>query len=541
MLKKITGSSYKDMIHSGVSNLDRHRTVINDLNVFPVPDGDTGTNMVMTIKNGLGSFENEAEDLSSVSRSFANAVVFGARGNSGVIVSQFFKGLSEGFQGEDEADAAVLIKALELGSTFAYSAVAKPVEGTILTVIKDAMETVKEKAERLDTVYEVISEFLEQAKISLANTPELLPILKKAGVVDSGGSGLVYFFEGVKKYLDGETVEPLTDSEITQAHVDYSAFHRDSNFEYGYCTEFLLQLTVAENAFSYEDFLRSLQTYGESIVASCEGDKVKVHIHTKFPEKTLAFCHGFGEFLTLKIENMSVQHTQNEQKFLCSEMPSVGNFAVVAVAPNGLLQKMFADMGADVVIMSAEAPSSQDFVEAFQLVSAKEILVFPNCSNSILSAMQAGSLYKNAKVTVLNCRSIPQCYSSLAIVDFEGQVNSVIGAVNDTTGNMYEVSVVHAAKNITYGKKTIIKNDFFAISGEDILLTGDSFEDVAVQTVKQVAEQKDCEVITLFYGQNVLQKQLDEITEKISNAGFGVDVSCIPTQNRIIDLTIAFE
>ncbi|MBQ7829540.1 MAG: DAK2 domain-containing protein [Clostridia bacterium] len=540
MLEQINGSCYKGMIAYGINNLDKHCSTVNDLNVFPVPDGDTGTNMVMTMRNGMSSIESSTDSLSAISQRFANATVYGARGNSGVIVSQFFKGVSEGLKDLSEADCLAFSKALDKGCEYAYNSVANPVEGTILTVIKDATATVRANIENIHSMEELVSKFLAEARISLDNTPELLPILKKAGVVDSGGAGIVYFFEGIQKYLNGEKIEAVESKTETQ-YIDYSAFDKNSSFEYGYCTELLIQLTSDKEEFDYADFGKELGKLGESIVTSFESDKVKVHIHTFTPEKILTYCHRFGEFLSLKIENMSVQHTQTTQKYLCAEAQNTGSFAVVAVAPNALLQNMLAEMGADVVILSSESPSSQEFIESFEQIDKKEILVFPNSSNSILSAMQAGSLYKKAKITVLNCRSIPKCYSSLALIDFESDINTTVSTVNDTIGNIYEVSIIHASKNIAYGDKTVVKNDYFALSGDDILETGDRFDEVVLRTVREVTSKKDCSVVNMFYGKNAPTDQLYGVADEIGRAFDCLETYMIPTQDNIYDLILSFE
>lgn len=541
MLKTITGSSYKSMIQYGVNCLDKHCAAVNDLNVFPVPDGDTGTNMVLTLKNGLQAVT-EQDPLCTVAAQFANATVFGARGNSGVILSQFFKGIGEAFAELGEADCKAFSRALDVGCERAFTAVAKPVEGTILTVMREAATAVREHLADLHTIDDLVALFLQEAEKSLENTPRLLPILEKAGVVDSGGAGLVYFFEGVKRYLDGEEPESVESTQEPTSVIDYTAFNKDTNFEYGYCTEFLLQLTVEPSAFHFARFKSNLQKLGSSLVASLEGDKIKIHIHTRTPEKVMEFCHAFGEFLSLKIENMSVQHTEATQRILCAEEPASELFATVAVAPNGMLQNMLAQMGADVVILSAESPSSQDFLEAFAHTSAKNILVFPNSSNSILSAMQAGSLHKKAKITVLNCRSIAACYSALSIIDYGAEdIGSVVTAVNDVIGNLYEVAVVHATKNIRYGNKKIVKNDYFALAGEEILATAYKLEDLVLRTVNQVLCERECTVVTMFYGQNVTAGQLDGIIENIRGIDGEIEICRIPTQNAIYDLILSFE
>ncbi len=543
-MDKINGPVFRDMLLHGFYHLEAHRAAVNDLNVFPVPDGDTGTNMVMTVKNGLRSIEQGEESLSRVSDCFAHAAVFGARGNSGVILSQFFRGLSAGFAGCDEADCAVLSRALDLGCAYAYKAVATPVEGTILTVLKDAADAVRENLPALRTIDEAVDMFSAVAKVSLEHTPNILPILKKANVVDSGGAGVVYFFDGVRKYLNGEAVAaPDISAEGGETpYVDYTRFSRDSDFSLGYCTELLIQLTMAEDAFDYDAFLSRLGRLGDSIVTSREGDKVKVHIHTAIPDAVMAYCHCFGEFLTVKVENMSVQHTGQAMRLLCRPAEEDAAFGVVAVAPNSTLQRMLSDMGADVVILSEEAPSSRDFLDAFDRITAESILVFPNSSNSILSAMQAGSMYKRAKVTVLNCRSVPQCYASLPMLDYSNSdIHGTAGAVHDTISHLREVAVTHASKSVRYGESNIVKNDYIALEGDEVLFVGNSFAEVALYTLRKVISEGDWGVITLFYGKNRTAEEASAFGDAIRGIDGDLEVGTISTLDPIYDLVMIFE
>lgn len=530
------------MLRYGLAHLEAHRAEVNDLNVFPVPDGDTGTNMVMTLKNGLRAIEHGEGDLSALSQSFAGSAVFGARGNSGVILSQFFRGLSEGFAGHGEADLSVLADAMEMGCACAYRAVAKPVEGTILTVLKDVSSALREGLSALRNIDGAVELMTASAKKSLERTPSLLPILKKAGVVDSGGAGFVCFLEGVLRYLRGEPLSAPAErsAEGASDFVDYSLFDRNSDFSLGYCTELLLQLTAAQ--FDYNDFLTRLNTLGESVVSSFEGDKIKVHIHTLTPEVVLTYCHRFGEFLTLKVENMSVQHTGRTEKILCTPTEEDAVLAVVAVAPNQRLQRMLSEMGADAVILSEEAPSSQDFLEAFDRVSAGEILVFPNSSNSILSAMQAGSMYKGARVTVLNCRSVAQCYASLSIIDFSDEdIHATVTAIHDTIGHLREISVAHAVKTVRYGDKTIVQNDYFALAGDEVLTVGTDFAEVACRTLETALSEEDRDVITLFYGKNRAEEEIAALADTAEELSGGAEVSVISTLDPIYDLVITLE
>ncbi|MBP3666194.1 MAG: DAK2 domain-containing protein [Clostridia bacterium] len=543
-MERINGPAYRDMLQYGLCHLEAHRAAVNDLNVFPVPDGDTGTNMVMTVKNGLRSIEGQEGSLSKLSSGFAYAAVFGARGNSGVILSQFFRGLAAGFAGCEEADCAVLSRALDMGCEYAYQAVSKPVEGTILTVLRDVSDAVRENLPTLHSIDDAMTLMTAVAKVSLEHTPELLPILQKAGVVDSGGAGVVYFFDGIRKYLKGEPMTLSRESVSPQETlaVDYSLFDRNSDFSLGYCTELLIQLTVADDAFDYRAFLTRLNALGDSVVASREEDKIKVHIHTAAPETVMAFCHRFGEFLSMKVENMSVQHTGQTVKILCAPASEKSKVAVVAVAPNPKLQRMLSEMGADAVILSEEAPSSQDFIEAFDRISAENLLVFPNSSNSILSAMQAGSMYKRAKVTVLNCRSVPACYASLPLIDFDStDIHATVGAVHDTIGHLREVSVAHAVKSVRYGDKSIVKNDYFALLGDEVLTVGDNFNEVTLRALRHMLAMAEWDVITLFYGKNRTEQETELLADAVRGLAKGAEVCVISTLDPVYDLVFTFE
>lgn len=545
MITKIDGLCYINLIHSGIKNLERYRSTLNDLNVFPVPDGDTGTNMVMTLRYGYESIKTQNGSLAEISKRFSSSVVFGARGNSGVIVSQFFKGVGEVLKEVDTADSAVLALALQSGCDFAYASVSQPVEGTILTVLREASLAVTH-ALPLHSINEAIDIFLSEAKISLARTPELLPILKKAGVVDSGGSGIVYFFEGVKKYLNGETIDVAEEVSATE-QVDLSVFNKDTSFDYGYCIEGVIQLLVDVRDFVYEDFRENLSQYGDSIVASPEGDKIKLHIHARKLAPLMAFCQSIGEFLTVKIENMTVQNRQKAsqvrepQKFLRNDRRELNDYAVVAVAPNEWIQQTFLSMGADVVILSEIAPSSQDFLEAFQLTESKNILIFPNSANSILASTQAAGMYSGAEVTVLNSRSVAECYATLSILDYDSSMEDAVLLSHDTLSNICSLSIHHATKNVTFGGTEIVQNEFFAISEKTLLGVSASLEEIVISTVDAALKEHDCAVLTLFCGKYIASEYADHLAEKIEELGYDIEIAIVPTYETVYDVTITFE
>lgn len=549
MINKINGSCFFELMESGVKNLEKNRKKLNDLNVFPVPDGDTGTNMVMTLRGGINAARG-LESLSDVSAKFAGNAVFGARGNSGVIISQFFKGVATELDGCNEADVEKLCNALKRGVELAYISVAKPVEGTMLTVLRESIYAL---SARNDVKYidDAINVLVDQAEASLSRTPELLPILKKAGVVDSGAYGVVCIFEGMKMQLAGVDIDADEHEEITPAqNIDLDRFNKNTQFKHGYCVEGIIQLTIDECDFVHEVFKREICSFGDSLVSSLEGDKVKLHVHVKSLGDLFNYCRRFGEFLTIKIDNMSVQQIMNEpvvkaeqksQKFLHSKNEVESEFAVVAVATTPEMQRRFADMGADVVILSDIAPSSKDFLDAFELADSKNILVFPNSSNSILASMQAGSYYKHSRVTVLNSRSLAECYACLCVMDFETSIEDAVATANSTISDLYQMSVYHAVKDVTFGNRNISRNEFFALADKEIVAVGDTLANATVTAIKDALKTRDCSVITLFFGKYISEEYIQIFSEDLSHMCGGAEIATVATYETACDLIITFE
>ncbi|MBE6737579.1 MAG: DAK2 domain-containing protein [Ruminococcaceae bacterium] len=540
-MKMIDGLCFRNMVDYAVRNLNMHVKLVNQLNVFPVPDGDTGTNMVTTIHKGLSSVDETIVDLPSVSKKFARSVVFEARGNSGVIVSQFLKGISEKFYDADAADSELFVKALEKGVLYAYSSVAAPVEGTMLTVMKDATNAVKQEYNQQQSISDVINGFVIHAKKSLENTPELLPVLKDSGVVDSGGAGIVYLFEGMKKYLDGEPLDTFEDN-LAVPSVDYDSFSTDSKFEFGYCTELLVQLLNVKEAFDYDTFKSELSSFGNSLVISQEKDKVRVHIHTHFPEKVFALCHKYGEFLSSKIENMTVQHTELTKRIICSESKNNGVFSIVAVAFDPEIQKLFLNMGADVVICCHESVSTKDYLDAFDKTETENIFVFPNSSDAILSAMQAKKLYQKAKVYVLNSRTVAECYSALPAIDFEEtNIEKVSDDITEIINNLYVVSIARRKNSIRYGNQDIYQNEYYSFSGKELIVINESLTQTAVKTIKKIVKSKEKEIVTVFYRSSVSEEKVNAIVELAEKQGVCAEFFIVYTENLPCELTISFE
>jgi len=544
MTSRLSGSSFVAMVDHGARNLLKNKKMLNDLNVFPVPDGDTGTNMSMTLRYGLDNLQTREGTVGELAEKIASLAVFGARGNSGVILSQFFKGIALGLQDYDEADTRTLCAALQSGVKHAYASVAKPVEGTMLTVAREATKAVAD-ALPIDTPVRLMEIFVEEARCSLARTPELLPVLKKASVVDSGGAGIVCLFEGFLTYLQGGEVTLDEPEEKPAEALDLSMINKDTPFPYGYCMEGLLQLKIATKDFDVDDFRDDLARFGGSVVATLEQDKVKLHIHAKKPGSVLDYCQRFGEFLSIKIENMTVQNLQKKKtetkKFLVRDEQGE-SFSIVAAASNAYLQRLFSDMGADVVILSELTPSSQDFLDAFAMLATKEVVVFPNSANSILAAVQAGGLCKGKTIHVINSRSAADCYGALSVMDFESEVDDVVDASSAAINAAYKAFCYHSVKDIRFGDVAVRKNDFFSLEGgQKILCVDETLDKVVLRTVKRTVEKKNSSLVTIFYADGIAEEYVNYLCERIDGLGLDVELAAVCTMESAYSLALSFE
>lgn len=548
MIYNINGLHFYNLIDYGIRNLAIYKDKVNALNVFPVPDGDTGTNMMLTLQNGFAAMKDPSLPLYESARVFAREVAFGARGNSGVIVSQFFKGISEAFFETESVDFCEFVSALENGVKCAYSAVANPVEGTILTVIREAVEYVRIRLDdyQIDSVNDVIHAFLEKAQISLKNTPKLLTVLRSANVVDSGGAGIVYVFEGMKLYLLGKSL-PIVEYQQNKSEstIDFSSFNRNSVFEFGYCTEILIQLTKRADDFCLDVLREELSLLGESVVLSLEGDKVKLHIHTHNPEKILAHCHTYGEFLAVKIENMSVQHQEKYTDNVFVSDNGNANISVVAVAHNSSMEAHFFDMGADVVLTGSHSylPTASDFVRAFGKASSKNILVFPNNKNTCLTAMQAKSLYTDANVCVVNTNSDTECFAVLPMVDYASEsIYETAKQLNEAITVIDTVTITRATKDAVFAECTIKSGDYVAMVGDkNLLACGGSLAYVVGASLKKSFLKKKYDVVTVFTDKYVPENIKSAITAFVANNNPLTEVQIIETNDDFYNIILSFE
>ncbi len=523
---ELNGALFADMVRGGAGNLRANAQVVNDLNVFPIPDGDTGDNMSMTMEGGDAVLREIASDsISYIANKLAGGMLLGARGNSGVILSQLFAGIAKGLEDVERADAAALGKAFQAGVKQAYSAVMTPTEGTILTVAREATEYAVSRITEKSTLEDFFSDFIKEMHDSLGRTPDLLPILKESGVIDSGGAGLVYVIEGMNKILHGEKVEDVErNTAAPAAHApDLSGFTADSVMEFGYCTEFLLQLQnskVDAETFPAVTVANELAAMGgESIVCFKTGTVIKVHVHTMTPGSILAHCQKYGEFLTLKVENMALQHSEAkaENRFV-PEKPKKQEhkaFGVVAVAAGAGIKETFLSLGADVIVEGGQTmnPSSEDFLAAFDEVNADTIYVLPNNSNIVLTARQAADLYSKADIRVLNSKTVGDGYAALTMLDFEsGDADLIEENLNEAMSGVITAMVTQSVRDSHLGGLDIAKNDYIGFAGKEMLADAKTVAGAACALLGAV-DMTDREVIIAICGKDASAADMDTVRD----------------------------
>ncbi len=491
-MDRIDANLYLNLIRGGAASLAAHRQTVNDLNVFPIPDGDTGDNMFMTIQAGCHA---AGSSLPEMAKAVSTGMLMGARGNSGVILSRIYAGIAKGLEGVGEADVDTLSRAMLAGVEESYQAVSEPVEGTILTVFREGAQA----AAGSKDLKEYFDQLVTSMNLSLQHTPELLDVLKKAGVVDSGGAGLLYIAEGMRAALNGETAEVEDVSAPAAKQVDLNAFTEDSVLEFGYCTEFLLRLQRSKvdlDTFDESVLSEWLSQNGESLVFFRDGSIIKVHVHTRTPGDILNHCQQYGEFLTLKVENMTLQHHENHMDECFKRGRKA--FGVVSVASGAGLEETFRELGADVVVEGGQTmnPSVERFIQAFDQIDADTIFVLPNNSNILLTARQAAELYDKADVRVIPCKTVGEGYYALANLDTESDdVNALESALTEAAGEVVTGLVSRAIRD----SGNVREGDYVGISGKEILASGATPES-ALMALADALGAGSSDVILVFAG-----------------------------------------
>lgn len=550
--KKIDGNLFEKMILGAAANLQENVKTVNDLNVFPIPDGDTGENMYLTLKGGVDELPSvKSDDLHEKASAVARGMLLGARGNSGVILSQLFHGLAEGLSGLKSADVNEFFKAMEQGVRCAYNAVAHPVEGTILTVAREAVENACSKVSSETTPEEYFLNVLEEMKKSLENTPELLAVLKEAGVIDSGGAGLVYITEGFYKVIRGDEFTNLNNVAPSEKKaLDFSKFDENSVMEFGYCTEALVRLQTSKtdvDNFNVEELIEFLESIGDSVVAFKTGTIVKLHVHTLTPWKVLAHCQQFGEFLTTKIENMTLQHNETLEEKPKTVLPKIKrarrSYAVVTVASGEGLINTFKEMGADYVISGGQTnnPSSEDFIAAFDEVNADYVFVLPNNGNIILAAKQAAEIYKDSNIRVIESKNIGQGYSALAMLDYgSNNPDEIEECLKENIQTVITGMVAKSVRTTSLNGVEINKDDYMGFTDKTMLVSTKS----KVETVCGLVDKlnlEDKSFVIGVYGKEATDEEKEAFNSYVINKYRNVEFYEIEGKQEIYDFLLIVE
>ena len=532
-MKTINGKVLKKLLISASNNLYNHYPEVDALNVFPVPDGDTGINMSLTCTSGANEVAKlESDDLFTVAKTFSRGLLMGARGNSGVITSQIFRGFSAALEGKEKIDPTLLAAAFRNGSDVAYKAVMRPVEGTILTVIRESSLALARNVPELGTIEDTLLSLLNEAQASLERTPELLPILKEVGVVDSGGTGLVRIIEGMYLASIGQFVERSENKASSEPLTGASSADMGDE-EFGYCTEFIMSLgpDSVKKPFSQKPFSNWLNKHGNSLVVVVDEDIVKVHVHTMTPGEILNYAQQYGEFLKLKIENMTEQHHalenganvtphQDMVKDKKEEEAPLEEYAIIAVSSGEGINEYFKELGVSYVVTGGQTmnPSSEDFVSAIKKVHAKNVFILPNNSNIFMAASQACDIVSDDVISafVIPSKTIPQGITACMNFDAELNAQENFRNMKSSLKNVKSGEVTFSIRDCEIKGVKIAKDDFIGIYEKDIICgVKDKFECLEFLVKNMIDEESF--LLTIYIGEGVKREEVVPSKKKIQD------------------------
>lgn len=545
----INGQILKQAVISGANNISRRKNSINDLNIFPVPDGDTGTNMSMTVMSAAKALEEyDGTSAGEAAGIVASAMLRGARGNSGVITSLIFRGFAQGLKDMEEVNGKNLAAALGIGVDAAYKAVMKPTEGTILTVARMAYEAGVEAAKEDSSTVFVWQAICDKANEALAITPELLPVLKKAGVVDAGGKGLCVIFEGMLSVIkDGVMVEYDDSAEVTVDTFDSAAAEFDEDINFTYCTEFIVGRNPEEE--TDPQLLRDyLETIGDCVVVVSDEEIIKVHVHTEQPGNALTKGLEFGQLLTTKVENMKEQHknvkkSKKVEKETFTPAEPVDDIGFVAVAAGEGLKELFKDLGCTNVVSGGQSmnPSTDDIYEAVMATPAKNVIVLPNNKNIVLAAEQTVPMVTDRNVVIVPTRTIPQGMTAMLNFDPEISAESNAQLMMDSAQNVGTGLVTFAARSSEFGGKKIKEGDIIALENGKLTITEKSAVKALIKLAKNMVN-RDTSFITLIYGEDVSEEDANTAYEELRDKfGSRTDISLVKGDQPVYYFILSVE
>ncbi|MEE0128783.1 MAG: DAK2 domain-containing protein [Eubacterium sp.] len=551
----ITGKMFRDGVISASNNIANSRSEVDALNIFPVPDGDTGTNMSMTIGAAAKEMAVLPDDctIGDASARCASALLRGARGNSGVILSLIFRGFSKGFKGLETADSKAVANAFELGVKAAYKAVMKPTEGTILTVIRKASEAATKAAETEENPLEVSFEALKAAKEALAQTPELLPVLKQAGVVDAGGSGLVLIFEGIQSvWANGVIVQPIEGSGVEPVSVPSKSTvaNASDDIKFGYCSEFLIEKASGAKEKDPLKLRAFLESIGDCVVVVDDNDIIKVHVHSNEPGNVIQAALKYGQLINIKIDNMRYQHRNANEGVAKGEAPvmpkaePVNKYGFVAVCAGEGLEELFKDIGADVVVSGGQTmnPSTDDILNAVMATPAKTVFVLPNNKNIIMAAEQSINLAEGREVRVLQTKTIPQGISAMLMFDETADANENQMAMMEAAENVETAQVTFAARDSEIEGVPIKQGEIMGLCNGKIKYTGNDIKDIAYKSAVKVFKKNQSSIITVIYGADTTEADAEEVKNRLEEKyGDDVEISIVNGGQPIYYFIISVE
>ena len=534
-MRTIDGQMFKMMVISASNNLYNHYPEVDALNVFPVPDGDTGMNMNLTLTSGAKEVQNRSDnDIYSIAKTFSRGLLMGARGNSGVITSQIFRGFAEALEGKKEINAVELADAFVNGSKIAYKAVIRPVEGTILTVIRESSENLKKKIRTFSSIEDAFKILLHEAKASLERTPNLLPVLKEVGVVDSGGAGLVKILEGMESMIHGDFIE-RNEAEVVDKNGNAQVKADEEESEFGYCTEFILRLGPKETkkAFNKNRFTSVLNAHGNSLVVVQDEDLVKVHVHTLTPGNIFNYAQQFGEFVKLKCENMTEQHneilfSENAKDMAASKLSSAPlaapkekkEYALIATSSGSGIDELFKEVGVEYIVSGGQTmnPSTNDFIDAVKKCNAKVCYIFPNNGNIILAASQAKEVLKDEyDIRVIPTKTIMQGVVSAMNFNPDLSNDDNESALNDAISAVKSGAVTFSIKDTEINGVSVKKDEYMAIrESKDIISSFKDKFDALRDLIKHLVNE-DSALVTILYGEDVSDEDANALIDEFNN------------------------
>lgn len=536
-ISKITENEFRKMIAVSSNRLNNNAEFINSLNVFPVPDGDTGTNMSLSFASGAKYVsESTSSSVGELSQALAKGLLMGARGNSGVILSQVFRGFSKNAAAKTELTPADLADALVAGVQTAYKAVMKPQEGTILTVARKAAEAATKTAKTSDDCVEVMEAAYEAAEAALKTTPDLLPVLKEVGVVDSGGQGLTFVYQGFFDALSGNvrdeqeyhpTPADMDDMVSAEHHKSVQSQLNTEDIQYGYCTEIMVKLgagRLVDEKFDYDTFRGYLSEIGNSLLVIADDEVVKVHVHTEQPGKVLSYGQKFGSLIKVKVDNMRLQHetileqdkeAEEEQQAEINQI--AGDYGIIAVASGDGLAQLFHSVGVTQIIQGGQTmnPSTKDIVDAINATGKDKVIVLPNNKNIFLAAEQAADV-ADANVKVVHTRSITQGLSAMINFNKEADIDENVAAMEEALDDVISGQVTIAVRDTTIDGQEIKKDNYMGIVDGSIKVTDPDRKKATLEMVKAMLDE-DSEVITIIYGADADQTEAQAIADEIQS------------------------